>query len=204
MFTGLVEAIGEITGRRDDGGMIRLTVQTPLAAQLAPGDSIAVNGVCLTAVGIDADRLHADVGPETCRVSTLGGARTGGLVNLERPMKADARFGGHFVLGHVDGMGCIERIRAEGDTRWITVSFASTLSPYMVHKGSIAVDGISLTLAGLRETQFDVMIVPYTWDHTNLRDLHPGERVNLECDVLGKYVARALELRGAEMAARGD
>jgi riboflavin synthase len=203
MFTGLVEAVGEIAGRTDAGGSIRLRIQTSLASQLAPGDSIAVNGVCLTAVGVDDEEVHADVGPETARVSTLGAVGVGRLVNLERPLKVDARLGGHFVLGHVDGVGGIERIRSEGDARWVTVSFASRLAPFMVQKGSIAVDGISLTLAELHEAQFEVMIVPYTWEHTSLRTMHPGERVNLECDVLGKYVVRALELGGAAVAARG-
>jgi riboflavin synthase len=204
MFTGLVESVGEIAGRADEGGNIRLRIRTSLARHIAPGDSIAVNGVCLTAVHAGDDEVHADVGPETARVTTLGAAGVGRLVNLERPVKADARFGGHFVLGHVDATGRIERIRAEGDAHWVTVSFASGLAPYMVRKGSIAVDGISLTLAELHETEFEVMIVPYTWEHSNLRAMQPGECVNLECDVLGKYVVRALERGGAEVAPLAD
>jgi riboflavin synthase len=115
-------------------------------------------------------------------------------VNLERPMKADGRLGGHFVLGHVDGMGTVEEIRAEGDAQWLTVSFPEELAPLLIRKGSVAVDGISLTVAGLGSGRFDVMVIPFTWQHTNLRGLKVGARVNLECDMVGKYVARAAEL----------
>jgi riboflavin synthase len=128
------------------------------------------------------------------RITTLGALRREQALNLERPLKADGRVGGHFVQGHVDAMGTIDEIRTEGDARWFTVAYPPALAPLMVRKGSIAVDGVSLTLAGLGETKFDVMIVPFTWEHTNLRTLRVGDRVNLECDMIGKYVARALEL----------
>jgi riboflavin synthase len=141
--------------------------------------------------------MHADVGPETARITTLGSLQRDRRVNLERSMRADGRFGGHFVQGHVDGVGILEDIRAEGEARWLTVRYPEALGAYLVRKGSIAVDGISLTVAGLGDSQFDVMIIPFTWDHTNLSALRTGDRVNLECDMVGKYVARALELRAS-------
>jgi riboflavin synthase alpha subunit len=193
MFTGLVEGVGQVVEARRIESSVRLGVQTTLAAELRPGDSLAVNGVCLTVTAATADNLEADVGPETSRVTTLAGARRGQLVNLERPMRADGRFGGHLVQGHVDGTGRLERTVEEGDAHWLTVSFAPALAPYLIPKGSIAVDGISLTIAALHDGTFDVMIIPFTWTHTNLRALQTGERVNLECDMIGKYVARAAE-----------
>jgi riboflavin synthase len=126
-------------------------------------------------------------------VTTLGGVRPGQAVNLERSMRADGRFGGHFVQGHADGTGTLDASRAEGDAHWLTVRFPESLAPLFIRKGSVAVDGISLTVADLRDGQFDVMIVPFTWEHTNLPSLRPGDRVNLECDMIGKYVARAID-----------
>jgi len=157
-----------------------------------------VNGVCLTATRMDAAGMHADIGPETARVTTLGSLRPGQPVNLERSMRADSRFGGHFVQGHVDAVGEVRLIRPEGDACWVTIQFPVALAPFIVRKGSIAVDGISLTVADLREPEFDVMIIPYTWDHTNLSSVRAGDRVNLECDMVGKYVARAVEVARGE------
>jgi len=196
MFTGLIEAVGEVVERAPAGGGFRLRVATPLAPELAPGDSIAVNGVCLTVILSQGNELHADVGPETDRVTTLGALPVGGRVNLERPLRADSRFGGHFVQGHVDGVGVIEQLRADADFHWMTVSFPPPLAPYIVHKGSIAVDGISLTVAGLGVGRFDIMVVPFTMTHTNLAAAQIRDRVNLECDMVGKYVVRAAELAG--------
>lgn len=193
MFTGLIEGVGQVVEVRRIESSVRLGVQTTLAAELRPGDSLAVNGVCLTVTAATADNVEADVGPETSRLTTLAGARRGQLVNLERPLRADGRFGGHLVQGHVDGTGRLERIGEQGDAHWLTVSFASALAPYLIPKGSIAVDGVSLTIAALHDGTFDVMIIPFTWAHTNLRALQAGERVNLECDMIGKYVARAAE-----------
>jgi riboflavin synthase len=194
MFTGLIEAVGRVAEAKSVGSGVRVRIRTELASQLTPGDSLAVNGVCLTVIVADGGEAHADIGPETMRITTLGALRREQALNLERPLKADGRVGGHFVQGHVDGMGTIDEIRTEGEARWFTVSYPSALAGLMVRKGSIAVDGVSLTLAGLGETKFDVMIVPFTWEHTNLRTLRVGDRVNLECDMIGKYVARALEL----------
>ena len=128
------------------------------------------------------------------RVTTLGSLRRDQTVNLERAMRADSRFGGHFVQGHIDGTGVVEELREEAGARWITISFPQALAPYFVRKGSVAVDGVSLTVAGLGDDRIDVMIVPFTWAHTSLPSLRVGSRVNMECDMVGKYVARAVEL----------
>jgi riboflavin synthase len=194
MFTGLVEAVGEVTDVTPTPGGSRLRLGTALAPELTNGDSLAVNGVCLTVVLADPGGVHMDVGPETARITTLGAVRRGTVVNLERPLRADSRLGGHFVQGHVDGIGTIEELRQDGDSYWLTVVFPPALAAYIVRKGSIAVNGISLTVAGVDDRRFDVQIIPYTWTHTNLQSTKAGDPVNLECDILGKYVARSVEL----------
>jgi len=199
MFTGLVESVGELVERTPTAGGYRLRISSSLAPELSPGDSLAVNGVCLTVVRIERGEVSADVGPETARVTTLGSLAVGAPLNLERPLRADGRFGGHFVQGHVDGVGLVETLRAEADFHWLTVKFPRQLAPFMVHKGSIAVDGISLTIAELGGDRFDIMIVPYTMQHTNLGRVAIRDRVNLECDMVGKYVVRAAELAGLNL-----
>ena len=194
MFTGLIEALGDVAEIKETGEGLRLRIATPLASQLVPGDSLAVNGVCLTVTIADAGEVHADIGPETARITTLGFLRRDQTVNLERAMRADSRFGGHFVQGHVDGTGVVEELREEADAHWITISFPPALAPYFVRKGSVAVDGVSLTVAGLGDDRLDVMIIPFTWANTSLRSLRVTSRVNLECDMVGKYVARAVDL----------
>ena len=196
MFTGLIEAVGELVERTPTSGGFRLRIGTTLAAALSPGDSIAVNGVCLTVIRSEQGDFHADIGPETVRVTTLGGLSQGSRVNLERPLRADSRFGGHFVQGHVDSIGYIENLRPDADFHWLTVSYPRSLAPFIIHRGSIAVDGISLTVAGLGHNRFDVQVVPFTLSHTNLERAQIRDRVNLECDMVGKYVARAAELAG--------
>ena len=196
MFTGLIEAVGEVAEVERTPGGFRLRVTTAMASELSPGDSVAVNGVCLTVVAADADGIHADISPETARVTTLGALRREGVVNLERPLRADARIGGHFVQGHVDATGTLEDIRQEGESYWITIRFPPVLAPYIVRKGSIAVNGISLTVAGVDDRHFDVQIIPFTWGHTNLHLARKGDLVNLESDILGKYAVRAAELAG--------
>jgi riboflavin synthase len=196
MFTGLVEGVGEVVERKPTTGGFRLRIAAALTPALAPGDSIAVNGVCLTVILAEHDEIHADIGPETARVTTLGAVERGTVVNLERPLRVDGRLGGHFVQGHVDAVGYVEEIRQDAEFHWLTVSFPRHLAPYIVHKGSIAVDGISLTVAGLGTDRFDIMVVPYTMEHTNLGRIGVRERVNLECDMVGKYVVRAAELAG--------
>jgi len=202
MFTGLVEAVGELVERTATAGGCRLRISSRLARELAPGDSVAVNGVCLTVIRAEGDEISADVGPETVRVTTLGSLREGARMNLERPLRADSRLGGHFVQGHVDAVGEIEGIRAEAEFHWLTVAFPRRLAPYMVPKGSIAVDGISLTIAGLEDDRFDIQIVPFTMQHTNLGRAEVRDRVNLECDMVGKYVVRAAELAGLHFTVR--
>ncbi|MGE0359736.1 MAG: riboflavin synthase [Vicinamibacterales bacterium] len=194
MFTGIVEQMGTLAELKPMAGGYRLRVETALAADLQPGDSIAVNGVCLTALVAHQTELHADIGPETARVTTLGALARGQRVNLERPLRADGRVGGHFVLGHVDGIGVVDDARAEGGSHWLTIGYPPSLAALFIRKGSVAVDGVSLTVAGLDERRFDVQVVPYTWSHTTLGRVKPGDKVNLECDVLGKYVARASEI----------
>ncbi|MGE3177525.1 MAG: riboflavin synthase [Vicinamibacterales bacterium] len=199
MFTGLVESVGEILELKPTAAGARIRIASTLAPELTAGDSLAVNGVCLTVIVAEQGQVHADVGPETLRVTTLGGLERGALVNLERPLRADSRFGGHFVQGHVDAVGYIEDLRADADFHWLTVSFPEALRPYIVHKGSIALDGISLTVAGLGEDRFDVMVIPFTLEHTNLRRANIRDRVNIECDMVGKYVVRAAELAGLSL-----
>jgi len=196
MFTGLIESVGAVEELSPSAAGQRVRVSTNLAAELSPGDSVAVNGVCLTVVATCGGCVHADVSPETLRVTTLGNLKTGTRVNLERSLRADARIGGHFVQGHVDATGLIERLQQDGDSYWLTVRYPPMIAGYLVRKGSIAVDGISLTIAGLGDHQFDVQVIPFTFQHTNLQEARAEDAVNLECDMLGKYVVRAMELRG--------
>lgn len=197
MFTGLIETVGEIAEVEPTASGYRLCVATTVLAEgLEPGDSLAINGVCLTATLVESGAVHTDIGPETAKVTTLGALKRGALVNLERPLRADSRLGGHFVQGHVDATGTLDDIRLEADCRWLTLAFPAPLAAYIVHKGSIAVDGISLTVARLAADRFDVQIIPFTWEHTNLKAMKLRDRVNLECDILGKYVVRVAELMG--------
>ena len=202
MFTGLVEATGEIVAVEQRPGAVRIYLATDLVNDIAVGDSISVNGVCLTAVDGEGQSLAFDAGPETMRVTALGELAPGDRVNLERAMRADTRLGGHFVLGHVDSVGTIVDVRPEGEFTWVRIRFPRELAPQLVLKGSIAVDGISLTVAALGDDSFDVQIIPHTWQHTSLRGARPGMRVNLECDIIGKYVARAVALMAAQGVAR--
>jgi riboflavin synthase len=194
MFTGLIEAVGVVSRLEPAPSGFHLRVRTVLAPELKQGDSVAVNGCCLTVTGTEDGDVLMDIGPETVRVTTLSLLRRDQLVNLERAMRGDGRFGGHFVQGHVDGVGHIAGVREDGDARWMTVRYPASLARYVVVKGSIAIDGISLTVARLETVQLDVMIVPFTWQQTNLSWLRPGDAVNLECDMIGKYVARTVEL----------
>ena len=203
MFTGLIEAVGEVGEVKPTPAGFRLRISSALADELEPGASLAINGVCLTVIAADADGVHMDVSPETVRVTSLGGLKRGSLVNLERPVRADARMGGHFVQGHVDATGTIEDLRDEGEHHWLTVRYPSLLAPYLVRKGSVAIDGISLTVAGLDEERFDVQIIPFTWDNTNLRAARPKDLVNIECDILGKYVVRAIEAGEFDLSGGG-
>src|ERR1051325_436073 len=198
MFTGLIEGVGTVAAVAPAPGGFRIRLRTTLSAELALGDSLAVNGVCLTVVAVDQGEVQADIGPETARVTTLGSLRAEQGVNLERPLAADGRVGGHFVQGHVDGTGVVDEIRADGDSHWLRVSFDRSLAPYFIRKGSVAMDGVSLTVAALGAGTFDVMIIPFTWANTALSSLAVHDRVNLECDMIGKYVARAIAVAEEE------
>jgi riboflavin synthase alpha subunit len=202
MFTGLIESVGRIDRIDRQPGGIRIALSAAVAGELSLGESLAVNGVCLTVVERDGTRVVADVSPETARVTTLGAVGEGALVNLERSLRADARIGGHFVLGHVDGTATIAAVIEEGDAHRLTVEFPEALSQYIVVKGSIAVDGVSLTVASVDGNRFDVQIIPFTWTHTNLAGARVGTLVNLECDILGKYAVSALDAHRRGQAAR--
>ena len=199
MFTGLIESIGEVAEVTAIDAGYGLRIASSIAGDLRRGESVAVNGVCLTVVDHTSESFSAEIGPETAKVTSLGDLQSGTLVNLERAMPANGRFGGHMVLGHVDGTGTIQAIRPEADFWWVTVSYPAALAPYLIHRGSIAIDGISLTIATLEKTTLEVQIVPFTWSHTNLRSLRAGDRVNLECDMVGKYVLRAMEFMGQKV-----
>ena len=198
MFTGLIEALGAVAGLDRLAGGYRIVVGTSLAGELLEGDSLAVNGVCLTVIAREGERVAFDIGPETARVTTLGGLRPGMPVNLERAMRADTRVGGHFVQGHVDGTGTLVEVREDAEFTWMAFTFPKDAAPFLISKGAVAVDGISLTVATLGADGFDVQIIPFTWMHTNLSSLAVGDAVNLEFDMLGKYAVRA-----ATLVARG-
>jgi riboflavin synthase len=195
MFTGLVEDLGTVAAVHGGADGVRLTVETPLARRLGDGDSVAVNGVCLTAVGVCGDRFGADVMHETLRRSSLGQVEAGGHVNLELPLRADARLGGHVVQGHVDAVGVVAAAREDGFARLVTIEAEPALLRYVVEKGSIAVDGVSLTVAAVDETVFSVSLIPETLQRTNLGAAAPGTVVNLEVDILAKYVEKLLGAR---------
>jgi riboflavin synthase len=194
VFTGIVEEVGRVasSSRRED--VLVLAIESPtLARELAPGASIAVDGCCLTAVDMDGDTFRCELTEETlARTGFAKRLLPGALVNLERPMRADGRFDGHIVQGHVDGAGSILELRRGGEAAELVVTVPAALERYLVEKGSVTVDGISLTVASLRPGGFAVAIIPYTLDHTNLRVARPGDRVNLEMDVIAKYVERLL------------
>jgi riboflavin synthase len=190
MFTGLVETTARVRRVDPDGDGVRLEVETPLAAELNQGDSIAVNGVCLTAVDPDGDRFRADVMAETLRRSSLGPLAEGDSVNVELPLRAGDRLGGHVVQGHVDGTGTVSETRDEGFARLVRIDAPPDLLRYVVEKGSIAVDGVSLTVADVDGASFTVSLIPETLERTTLGLAAPGRVVNLEVDVLAKYVEK--------------
>lgn len=192
MFTGLVADLGSVEAldATDDG--VRLTVRTPLTAEIGEGDSVAVNGVCLTATSIADGAFAADVMHETLRRSSLAGVEAGGSVNLELPLRAADRMGGHVVQGHVDGVGSVREIREDGFARIVVVGAPAELLRYVVAKGSIAVDGISLTVVEVGADSFSVSLIPETLERTNLGAAAPGALVNLEVDVLAKYVEKLI------------
>jgi len=192
LFTGLVEDLGHVAAVHANAGGVRLTLESPLARALGEGDSVAVNGVCLTAVGICGERFGADVMHETLRRSSLGEVEAGGRVNLELALRADARLGGHMVQGHVDGVGVVTGVGEDGFARVVSVEADPALLRYVVAKGSIAVDGVSLTVVDVDERTFSVSLIPETLERTTLGAAQAGRVVNLEVDILAKYVEKLL------------
>ncbi len=208
MFTGIVEHVGVIEALepQHDGGRIRIRA-AELAPSLAVSNSIAVNGCCLTVVEIRGQVFAADLSGETLARTTLGSLSPGARINLERPLTAGKEFGGHFVQGHVDGVGRVTRMAPVGPLEspaswWLSVRVPSDLARYVAAKGSLAVDGISLTVAAWQDGVADFAIIPYSYTHTNLHDLAVGDGVNLECDVLAKYVERLLESQHTPASSR--
>ena len=194
MFTGIVEEVGVIRQIRRGAHSSVLTIGAEtVLSDLKIGDSVAVNGVCLTATSLGSGFFTADVMHETLRRSSLGSLTSGSRVNLERAMAANGRFGGHIVSGHIDGMGQILALRDEGNAVWVTIAAPPELLRGIVEKGSIAIDGISLTVAAVTDRDFSVSIIPHTGGQTTLLHRRPGEQVNLETDIIGKYVERLLQ-----------
>jgi riboflavin synthase len=206
MFTGITEHVGRVDSIENgaDGGRLHVGLAggSAIAAEMKSGDSIAVNGCCLTVVAFDANHFSADLSGETLRRTSLGEKKQGDLVNLERPLAANARLGGHFVQGHVDGVGRVTGLAPEGDNWWLSVSVSEDLRRYVVEKGSIAIDGISLTVARWKDSIADIAIIPFTYEHTNVRTMAAGDAVNLECDILAKYVESLLGARKTQPTSR--
>ena len=199
MFTGIVEEMGWVEACSRQGDVLRVRIGADATvAGLAVGGSIAVDGCCLTAVRVDGAGFDCELTAETLACTAFDQRlRPGVPVNLERPMRADGRFDGHLVQGHVDGIGRVRDLRRLGESAELVVEPPAALEPYLVVKGSVAVDGVSLTVAGLEPGLFTVALIPYTLEHTNLGGARPGDRVNLEADVIAKYVERLLRARGS-------
>jgi len=192
MFTGIVEGMGQVESVDRSADGVRVTVATPLAAQLSPGDSIAVNGVCLTATSADGGSFVVDVMNETLARTSLVEMAPAAAVNLELPLRASDRLGGHVVQGHVDGIGVITSLREEGFARRVVIEAPADVLRYVVEKGSVAVDGVSLTVTAVDQETLEVALIPETLERTSLGPAQPGTRVNLEVDMIAKYVEKAV------------
>ena len=204
MFTGIVEELGRVASIRHEGPSAVLNIEAPYVLSDAHiGDSIAVNGVCLTVTSIKGSVFSADCMHETLRRSSLGELRAGSSVNLERAMSAQGRFGGHIVSGHIDGCGTIAKIERDANAVWFTVKASDAIMRYVVEKGSICIDGISLTVAALTKDSLSVSVIPHTMEVTNLGTKAVGSTVNLECDIIGKYVEKLMQPASAEEANAG-
>jgi riboflavin synthase len=194
VFTGIVEAVGTLVAVEPVGRLLRLEVEAPaLAAEARVGDSVAVRGACLTVTRAGGGRLCFEAVAETCLRTALAELAPGARVNLERALRADARLDGHVVQGHVDGVGRVRELRRQGEDVRLFVECPAEVAEHLVPKGSVAIDGVSLTVVGVSEAAFDVALVPHTLAATTLGSLRPGDRVNLEADVLAKYVRRSVE-----------
>jgi len=193
MFTGIIEELGSVRSIEERGENARIVISAGLVTEgTNHGDSISVNGVCLTALDVRPDSFAADVSKETLQRSTLGSLRPGSPVNLERAVTPATRLGGHIVQGHVDARGRFTAVEDHGESWTVRISYPKEIGRYLVFKGSVAVEGISLTIAGLSDDQFEVAIIPKTWEVTNLSHLKPGDEVNLEVDIIGKYIEKLL------------
>ncbi|WP_119078824.1 riboflavin synthase [Chitinophaga alhagiae] len=193
MFTGIIETMGTVASAVQEGGNLEITIQSSIAPELKVDQSVSHNGVCLTVTAVEADRYKTVAVAETLQKSNLGGIRPGQAVNLERAMIFNSRIDGHIVQGHVDGTGTCESVQ-EAEGSWLyRIGFDEGFAPLIVEKGSICLNGISLTVFDITDTAFTVAIIPYTHQHTNIQYLRPGDVVNLEFDILGKYVARQLD-----------
>jgi riboflavin synthase len=202
MFTGIIEGLGTLTAVQPSGQGARLSVASGVSLEATGiGDSIAVNGACLTAVTISENCFEVDVSPETFRHTTLGSARVGDRVNLERALRLGDRLDGHLVSGHIDGTGVIRQRRPLANAIIVTVSVPKELTRYMIHKGSVAVDGVSLTINSLGPESFEVSIIPHTAELTTVGFKQPGSRVNIETDMIGKYIERFITTPGDETSA---
>lgn len=191
MFTGIVEEIGTVTGIKKGAKECAYTVSaSKILEDIHIGDSIAVNGVCLTVTAFDDNSFRADVMNESIRRSNLGDLRNGSKVNLERAMSADGRFGGHIVSGHIDGTGVLISYEREANAVWLTIGADESLMKYIIMKGSVALDGVSLTVARLHKDAFAVSLIPHTGEETTLLGKNRGDRINIECDIVGKYVEK--------------
>lgn len=196
MFTGIIEELGSVRSIEERGPNARMVISARVVTEgTNHGDSISVNGVCLTALDVRPDSFAADVSMETLARSTLGTLQPGTPVNLERAVTPNTRLGGHIVQGHVDARGQLEGVEDHSESWTIKIAYPKEIARYLVFKGSVAVEGISLTIAGLTDDHFEVAIIPKTWEVTNLSRLKPGDDVNLEVDVIAKYVERLLETR---------
>ena len=200
MFTGIIEHLGTVESLKANAEGGRLKIHAPsVAKHLEISKSVAVNGCCLTVVEVDHEYFSADLSGETLRKTSLGEWKPGTRVNLEQPLTAGKEFGGHFVLGHVDTIGRVARLAPEGENWWYSVEIPESFARYIVPQGSITIDGISLTVARWNGRVAEVAVIPFTYEHTNIRDKKIGDAVNLEGDVLGKYVERYLEARSGAM-----
>ncbi|MGC2330803.1 MAG: riboflavin synthase [Candidatus Acidiferrales bacterium] len=206
MFTGITEQVGKIESldRGEDGGRLRVNFAGAgeSFASIKRGDSVMVNGCCLTAVELGAATFLADLSGETLRRTSFGEKKAGDLVNLELPLAAGARLGGHFVQGHVDGVGRVTRLVPDGENWWLSVCVPEDLRRYVVEKGSIAIDGVSLTVARWQDGVADIAVIPFTYEHTNVRAMAANHAVNLEVDILAKYVESLLEARRGHAESR--
>jgi riboflavin synthase len=200
MFTGIIEEVGKVVKIEQRGENRRITIDAAsVSGELKTGDSVAVSGVCLTALNINPKSFSADLAPETWARTSFSRMHEGALVNLELPMKANGRFGGHIVQGHVDGVGKLIELQriADSENWWLHIQMPSAIEKYTVFKGSISIEGISLTVAKLEENICTVAIIPHTVERTNLGSLHPGDPVNLEADLIAKYVEKMMSGRSA-------